>query len=276
MTIRFSISPCPNDTFIFAPLILGKIDTGDIRFEFHLDDVEALNKEALMGQSEVTKLSFNAFTRIYKEYQLLTSGAALGNNCGPLLIAKHPVSREQIHDVVIGIPGFNTTAYLLLKYAYGTHLNVREMLFSDIEQALLNDTIDAGIIIHENRFTYEKKGLHKIIDLGEHWEQATQSPIPLGGIVVRRDLPQVLKIKIDSLVTQSIRYAFENPEEHMPFIRSHAQEMEEDVMRAHIELYVNDFSVHPGGTGKKAIITLFKAAIPDFSEEATESLFVNM
>lgn len=276
MTLRFSISPCPNDTFIFAPLIHGKIDTGDIVFEFHLDDVEALNKEALMGQADVTKLSFNAFTQIYKQYQLLTSGAALGNNCGPLLIAKHPMTREQIDDAVIGIPGFNTTAFLLLKYAYGTHLNVREMLFSDIEQALLDDTIDAGIIIHENRFTYEKKGLHKIIDLGEHWEQATQSPIPLGGIVVRRDLPEVLKLKIDDLVTQSILYAFEHPEEHMPFIRNHAQEMEEDVMKAHIQLYVNDFSVHPGETGRKAIITLFKAALPDFYEEATESLFVNM
>lgn len=276
MTLRFSISPCPNDTFIFAPLILGKIDTGDINFEFHLDDVEALNKEALLGKADVTKLSFNAFTRIYNEYQLLTSGAALGNNCGPLLIAKKPVSRKQIHDVVIGIPGFNTTAYLLLKYAYGSQLNVREMLFSDIEQALLDDTIDAGIIIHENRFTYEKKGLHKIIDLGENWEQATKSPIPLGGIVVRRDLPKDLKIKIDELVTKSILYAFDHPEEHIPFIKSHAQEMEEDVMRAHIQLYVNDFSVHPGDKGREAIHTLFKSAIPDFSEADANTLFVSL
>jgi len=276
MELRFSISPCPNDTFIFAPLILGKIDTGNIRFTFHLDDVEALNKEAILGSVDVTKLSFNAFTKLYHQYQLLTSGAALGNNCGPLLISKRPLLQKKIKDAVIGIPGMNTTAFLLLKYAFGQDLNVREMLFSDIEQALLDEKIDAGIIIHENRFTFGKKGLVEIMDLGEHWEQATKSPIPLGGIVVRRNLPEEIKLKIDALVTQSIHYAFEHPDEHMPFIQSHAQEMEEEVMKSHINLYVNEYSIHPGETGRKAILTLFKEALPRFSEKEAETLFVNM
>jgi 1,4-dihydroxy-6-naphthoate synthase len=276
MKLRFSISPCPNDTFIFAPLILGKIDTGELQFEFHLDDVEALNKEAISGRADITKLSFNAFTRVYQQYQLLTSGAALGNNCGPLLISKRLLTEQEINEAIIGIPGINTTAFLLLKFAYGPDLKVQEMLFSDIEQSILDEKINAGIIIHENRFTYAKKRLVKIMDLGEHWEQTTKSPIPLGGIVVRRDLPLDIKLKVDELVTQSIRYAFANPEEHMPYIQSHAQEMEEEVMKAHINLYVNDYSVHPGETGLKAILTLFKAAIPTFSENETESLFVNM
>ena len=276
MKLRFSISPCPNDTFIFAPLILGKIDTGELQFEFYLDDVEALNKEALSDRADITKLSFNAFTRVYQKYQLLTSGAALGSNCGPLLISKRLLAKKEIHDAIIGIPGENTTAFLLLKFAYGVHLKVREMLFSDIEQAILDEKIDAGIIIHENRFTYAKKGLFKIMDLGEYWEQKTQSPIPLGGIVVRRDLPQDIKLKVDGLVTQSIRYAFAHPEEHMPYIRAHAQEMEEDVMKAHIHLYVNNYSVQLGETGRKAILTLFKSAIPNFSEKESESLFVNL
>lgn len=272
--ITLGFSPCPNDCFIFDAMIHGKIDTEGLQFEVVMEDVEALNKKAFKGELDITKLSFFAFAHLTKTYQLLNSGSALGNGCGPLLITNY---RLQITDykisnllpIAIGtaicnykiaIPGKYTTANFLLSLAFPEATNKMEMLFSDIEDAVLNGKADAGLIIHENRFTYEQKGLKKIIDLGEYWETLTNAPIPLGGIVVKRDLPNELKLKIDRVLRKSVEFAFANPKSSLNFVKANAQEMSEEVMYKHIGLYVNDYSIDLGKEGRKAIEILFDKA----------------
>ena len=274
MKLTFAFSPCPNDTFMFEPLVNSRIDLQGFEFTYILDDVENLNKSAIKGVHDITKLSFNAYTRLSDIYQLLTSGSALGNNCGPLLISKTHLGNLPIEKLKIAVPGFNTTAYLLLKYAFPNLENVQECLFSEIENAVASGEVDAGVIIHENRFTYTKKGLHKIIDLGEYWEIKTKSPIPLGGIAVKRSLPEEVKLKLNDILFQSIKFAFENPTSGIDFIKSNAQEMDEDVMFSHINLYVNDFSKDLGEEGKNAINVLFKTVFPAFTDLDLKNLFV--
>jgi 1,4-dihydroxy-6-naphthoate synthase len=274
MKLTLSFSPCPNDTFIFEPIVNRRIDTGDLEFETTLNDVEQLNKAAFSGLPDVTKLSFNAFTRLYDQYQMLNSGSALGRNCGPLLITLPEKMDSDVRKLRIAIPGYNTTAFLLLKYAFPKAEFFMETIFSDIENAVLEGRADAGVIIHENRFTFESKGLVKILDLGEHWESKTGSPIPLGGIAVKRSLPDHIKSKIDSIMAQSVRYAFSHPQSGLEYIREHAQEMDDKVMYAHINLYVNEFTKSLGTEGKNAVITLFRTVYPDFSDMESQDLFV--
>lgn len=260
MKLTLAYSPCPNDTFIFDALAHQKIDTEGLTFEIIHDDVESLNRNALEGNYDITKLSYHAYAYVSANYQLLTAGSALGRGCGPLMISKDDIPRSKIEFCLIGIPGKLTTANFLLSMAFPEAATKKEMVFNTIEDGLLNEVIDIGLIIHENRFTYLHKGLKKIIDLGEWWEQKYQLPIPLGGIVTRRDFDQDVKSKINRVLKRSVEYALANPAQTMDYVRAHAQEMEEAVMQQHIQLYVNDFSVDLGEEGKAAIEALYAVA----------------
>lgn len=261
MNFSLGFSPCPNDCFIFDALVHKKIDTQGVDFTVLMEDVEALNNRAFNQELDITKLSYHAFLYLTSHYALLNSGSALGFNCGPLLVkdSKHKI--ENLNNAIIAIPGKYTTANFLLSLAYPKATNKKEILFSDIEEAVLSHKVDAGLLIHENRFTFQQKGLEKIIDLGEFWESLIHTPIPLGGIVVKKSIDISLQKTIDSLIKQSVEFAFANPESCMPFVKQHAQEMSEEVMKKHIALYVNDFSIDLGNIGKNAIQLLFDKAI---------------
>ena len=245
MKLSLGFSPCPNDTFIFDALIHHKIDTEGLDFEVFYDDVETLNQKAMRGELDITKLSYHAFAYVADKYVLLDAGSALGFGVGPLLICKDDPetlrSKLTTHNsqLTIGIPGKYTTANFLLGLAFPNATNKVELVFSDIEDAVLDGRIDVGLIIHENRFTYQDKGLKKIIDLGDYWEKQTGCAIPLGGIVANRNLPLDIQHKINRILRRSVEFAFQNPKSGLEFIRSHAQEMSEEVMYKHIELYVN-------------------------------------
>lgn len=260
MKLSLGFSPCPNDTFIFDAMIHGKIDTEGLNFEVILGDVEELNQRAFRGDLDITKLSFHAFAHLIDTYCLLDAGSALGRNCGPLLIAKNSMTSAEIEAGTIAIPGKYTTANFLLSLAYPKAIQKEETLFSDIERNVLNGKVDAGLIIHENRFTYQDKGLVKLMDLGEFWESTTGMPIPLGGIVANRKLEAEVLETINRVLKRSVEFAFANPKSALPYIRQHAQEMEEAVMYAHIDLYVNDFSRDLGKEGKAAVQFLFDKA----------------
>lgn len=275
MKLTLGFSPCPNDTFIFDALVHHRIDNDGLEFDVQLADVEALNQQAFRGELDVTKLSFHAFAHLTETYQLLDAGSALGNNCGPLLIAGREMHKEELPGARIAIPGKYTTANFLLSLAYPESTNKYETVFSNIEQDVLDEKADAGLIIHENRFTYQEKGLIKIQDLGEYWEQSTGMPIPLGGIVVRRDLPEEVKKKMNRLLAESVRLARENPDQTRPYVREHAQEMKEEVMFQHIDLYVNEYTQDLGDRGRAAVRHLFKeAAKLDLIPPVEEPLFV--
>ena len=275
MKLTLGFSPCPNDTFIFDALIHHKIDTEGLEFEVFFNDVETLNQKAFNADLDITKLSFHAYAYAIKDYILLDAGSALGFGVGPMLICKKPHDLNN-PDLRVGIPGKYTTANFLLSLAYPHFKNKQEMVFSDIEQKLLNDEIDLGLIIHENRFTYQDKGLQKVQDLGEFWETETKSAIPLGGIVVKRSLPLEIQQKVNRLMRKSVEFAFENPKSALPFIKLHAQEMDENVMYQHIDLYVNKYSVDLGIEGKKAICTLFEQAFEKgIIAKVDQNLFLN-
>lgn len=262
MTLTLGFSPCPNDCFMFDAIVNRRIDLEGLDFDVHLADVEALNKAAFAGEADVTKLSYHAYAYCADRYVLLDAGSALGRNCGPLLISKQPLTQDDVRSgrLRIAIPGRYTTANFLLGLAFPNATDRTEVLFSEIEGALLADRFDAGLIIHENRFTYQAKGLRKIIDLGEFWEGETGAPIPLGGIVIRRSLPDEVKRAVNRLVRRSVEYAFANRAASLPYVREHAQEMREDVMYRHIDLYVNQYSVDLGADGRRAVDTLFARA----------------
>lgn len=267
MKLTIGFSPCPNDTFIFDALIHHKIDTEGLDFEVFYDDVETLNQKAFRGELDITKLSYHAFAYAVDKYVLLDAGSALGFGVGPLLICKDDAEelRERLNngdkEVKIAIPGKYTTANFLLGLAFPGATNKKELVFSDIENAVLDGRVDVGLIIHENRFTYQDKGLHKIIDLGDYWEKRTGCAIPLGGIVANRNLPADVQHKINRVIRKSVEFAFANPKSGLEYIRSHAQEMSEEVMYKHIELYVNQYSVDLGAEGKKAIRLMFDTAL---------------
>lgn len=274
MNLSLGFSPCPNDTFIFDALIHHKIDTEGLDFEVFYDDVETLNQKAFRGELDITKLSYHAFAYVTDQYVLLDAGSALGYGVGPMLISNNEISVSDLEnnpDYEIGIPGKYTTANFLLGLAFPNATNKQEIVFSEIEDALLDGKIDIGLIIHENRFTYQNKGLKKIIDLGDYWEKQTGCAIPLGGIVANRNLPIDVQHKINRVLKKSVEFAFANPKSGLDFIRSHAQEMSEEVMYKHIELYVNKYSLELGEEGRKAIKLLFdtaleKGIIPEIKE----------
>lgn len=257
-------------------MIHGKVDTEGLEFQPIIADVEELNQKAFAKALDITKLSYHAFAYLLEDYALLDAGSALGNNVGPLLIARRPMEEAEVIRARIAIPGKYTTANFLLSLAYPEAKNKTEMLFSDIEQAVLDGEAGAGLIIHENRFTYQDKGLIKIKDLGEFWESTTQMPIPLGGIVASRALPTEVQQAIGRVMARSVAFALDNPEEPKAFVRQHAQEMAEDVMYKHIELYVNDYTRSLGAKGKEAVQRLFDIAMARGVIPAREALlFVN-
>ena len=260
MKLRIGFSPCPNDTFIFDAMVNGKIDTGNLQFEPILEDVETLNQWALEGKLDITKLSFPAFFQSLNNYILLDAGSALGKGVGPLLVAAKPISDEPVivnkHAVVL--PGIHTTAHLLFSFAYPEATKKSFQIFSTIEETVLNTENTLGVIIHESRFTYASKGLHKLMDLGAHWEKIMKVPVPLGGIAIRRDIDNLIAKQVNQLIVKSLQYAWEHSPSISPFVKEHAQTMEPNVMQQHIDLYVNQFSLQLKEEGRNAITALYK------------------
>jgi 1,4-dihydroxy-6-naphthoate synthase len=266
MKLALAYSPCPNDTFIFGALINQLIDTEGLEFEVVMDDVESLNRAALKHKYPITKLSFGMYANVIGNYHLLSAGAALGRACGPLLISRQPIAEIKSSDAYrVAIPGKNTTANFLLNIFFPALTYKKEMLFSEIQPALIRNEIDLGLIIHESRFTYEKSGLYKVADLGELWENATGFPIPLGGIFIDQQLPLAISKKVNRLIKKSIEFARNNPDAIMPYVREHANEMDEGVMKQHIDLYVNNYSLNLGEDGKEAVRYLLTRAGKDKS-----------
>lgn len=253
MIYTLGFSPCPNDTFIFDALVNHKIDTGDFKFSVQLEDVETLNEMALNGKLDFTKISYGVLPMIAKNYKVLNSGSALGKGVGPLLISKAPVDFDEVENYTIAIPGENTTAHLLFSLAFPKAKNKIFKRYDEIEKSVLESEKVLGVIIHENRFTYMDKGLHKIVDLGNYWEEKTGLPIPLGGIVGKRNLDASILKRVDALIKKSIEYAFSNYPLITDYVKEHSQEMEPEVMKKHIDLYVNKFSINLGKEGKNAI-----------------------
>jgi 1,4-dihydroxy-6-naphthoate synthase len=251
-------SPCPNDTFIFDALVNHKIDTAGLQFETKLEDVETLNRWALESRLDISKVSYGVWPLIQKNYALLNSGGALGKGVGPLLISKEPVDDidSRMKELVVALPGEHTTANLLFSMAFPQASQVKYMLFSSIEEAVLNGEVDCGVIIHESRFTYAQKGLHKLMDLGDFWEQETEVPIPLGGVVMKKEIGMDVMTLVDDLIRRSLEFAFRNYPRLSDYVKIHAQEMDEGVMRQHIDLYVNDFTLDLGPEGRRAIARL--------------------
>lgn len=274
MTLTLGFSPCPNDTFIFDALVNKKIDTEGLEFEAQLEDVQTLNQWALQDRLDVSKISYGVLPLLMDRYDLLDAGGALGKGVGPLLISRSPKPLADIGNAVIAIPGEQTTAHLLFSLAFPNARNKRFMIFSDIEDAVLSGKVDCGVIIHENRFTYQKKGLTKLLDLGEFWEKETGAPIPLGGIVIRRNAPSSLPAKVNRLIRKSLEHAFTNYPALPDYVKEHAQEMDETVMRQHIDLYVNNYSLTLGRDGENAISTLLQTYTRLHNHEQTQPLTV--
>lgn len=259
-TLSLGYSPCPNDTFIFYALVHGKVKDQGISFKESLMDVETLNNLALKSEFDVTKVSFHAYLYLKDQYLLLNAGGALGRGCGPLLVAREPLVMEDLKGKRIAIPGILTTAFLLLRLynpAYGKNIIV--MPFHEILESVKSGIVDAGLIIHESRFTYPSYGLHEIIDLGRWWEKETGLPIPLGCIIIKREYSGIIK-DIEGLIRKSISFAYENREEVMPYIRENARELNDSVIERHIDLYVNKYSYDFGPDGKNAIRELLQRA----------------
>ncbi len=270
MKLTLGFSPCPNDTFIFDALVNNKIDTGEITFDVLLEDVETLNRLALNNELDITKLSYGAWPMVIDNYIILNSGSALGTGAGPLLISKNNITLNDIEKCIIAIPGENTTAHMLFSLAFPRAKNKIFLRYNEIEDYVLQTPDDnvAGVIIHENRFTYSDKGLIKIIDLGKFWEDETEFPIPLGGIVAKRTIAEDILMKVDNFIKQSIEYAYGNYPSLAKFVTINSMEMEENVMRKHIDLYVNNYSLNLGSKGREAIeqmLYIYKTNNPEFS-----------
>ncbi len=254
----FAFSPCPNDTFMFEAIVNNRIDLRGYDFDIHLDDVAQLNQSAAQSQFDISKISYNAYSLVSNQYQLLKSGSALGHNCGPMLIARNEIRKEDFQSCSVAIPGINTTANLLLSLAFPELTIKKEYVFSEVEDALMRGDVDLGLIIHENRFTYEERGLIKIQDLGEYWESTTKCPIPLGGIAIKRSIPQNIKEDMEAILRESIQFAFANKAIVQPYVSSHAQEMDIKVMQSHIDLYVNQQSIDLDVSAKQGIERLIQ------------------
>ncbi len=262
--VSLGYSPCPNDTFIFYALIHGKIDTDGLNFNEVLLDVETLNLKALNEELDLTKISYHAFGHLRKKYCLLRAGGALGKGCGPLVIAKKDYSMKDLQNRKIAVPGKLTTAYLLLQLYDPAFTidpsNFIEMPFHKIIGAVADEEVDAGLIIHESRFTYASYGLKAIVDLGQWWEKETGLPIPLGGIIAKHSLGSSLNQTVNDILKQSVQYAFANRSEPMNYIKDHSRELSGNVINQHIDLYVNNFSIDVGPEGEKAVNELIARA----------------
>ena len=261
MKLTLGFSPCPNDTFIFEAMVHGRVDTEGLEFDWFLADVEELNRRAVEGSVDITKMSFHAYARTAQKYLILDSGSALGRSNGPLVVSRRPVMPDELDDALIAIPGKYTTANLLFSIFCPGATRKREYLFSDIPGAVLSGEADAGLIIHETRFTFRSMGLTMVADTGAMWEKMTGLPVPLGGIVISRNIDPLVASKVERAIRRSIEYARSSPRESVDFIRQHARETDAEVTREHIKLYVNDFSLSLGEEGRRAIEKLFSVAL---------------
>jgi 1,4-dihydroxy-6-naphthoate synthase len=260
MILTLGFSPCPNDTFIFDAMVHGRIDTEGLEFDYFLTDVEELNKKALSADVDITKISYHAFAYVAQNYLILDAGSALGNRNGPLLISKNRIGISELPGLRIAIPGKYTTANLLFSIAWPEAATKNEYLFSDIEDALLKDEVDAGLIIHETRFTYYRRGLHKLADMGEYWETLTGLPVPLGAIVIKRSIPDDIALKVNRVVRRSLEHAYKDSFASYDFVSGNAREMDSTIMNNHIKLFVNEYTLNLGKKGREAIIELFRIA----------------
>ncbi len=276
-TLSLGYSPCPNDTFIFSPLISGKIDTNGLTFREILEDVETLNQMAIESRLDITKASFHAFGHLRDDYCLLRSGGALGKGCGPLVVARERIEMPDLRGKTIAIPGELTTAFLLLQiFDPELRRRVKIMPFNSIIESVKEGEADAGLIIHESRFTFQRAGLKKVIDLGDWWEKETGHPVPLGGILGRRRLGADLLRQVEILLRKSVEYAFAHRGESVSYIKQHAQELEDEVINRHIDLYVNDYSLGIGDSGERAIKELFRMAEGrGIIQSSNKSLFIS-
>lgn len=254
MKLTLGFSPCPNDTFIFDALVNKKIDAEGFDFEVVLEDVQTLNNWALEGRLDLSKISYGVLPLVTDDYVMLNSGGALGQGVGPLLIAKNEIKDLSIvNNFSIAVPGVNTTANMLFSFAFPNAKNKKFLVFDRIMAAVLNEEVDAGVIIHESRFTYKDRGLIKLMDLGDYWEQQTNAPIPLGGIIIKRSFGTGVQQELQRLIKRSIEYSLKNYPEISSYVSAHSQELSEDVMRKHIDLYVNDFSIDLKDKGRDAV-----------------------
>jgi 1,4-dihydroxy-6-naphthoate synthase len=260
MRLTLGFSPCPNDTFIFDAMVHGRIDTEGLEFDYFLTDVEELNKKALGADVDITKISYHAYAYVAQNYLILDAGSALGNRTGPLLISKKRIGISELKGLRIAIPGKYTTANLLFSIAWPEVVNKTEYLFSKIEDALLEEKVDAGLIIHETRFTYYRRGLHKLADMGEYWESLTGLPIPLGGIVIKRSIPEDIALKVNRIIRRSLEYAYKDSFASYDFVSGNAREMDSTIMNNHIKLFVNEYTLDLGDKGREAIVELFRIA----------------
>jgi len=260
MKLTLGFSPCPNDTFIFDAMVHGRIDTEGLEFDYFLADVEELNRRSFLGEVHITKVSYHAYAYIAENYLILDAGSALGHRNGPLLVSKRNIPEVELADASIAIPGRYTTANLLFSIAWPEAKKKTEYLFSDIPDAILNDEADAGLIIHETRFTYAKKGLMKLADMGEYWEKLTALPIPLGAIVINRSIPEDIALKVNRIVRNSLEYAYKDSFASYKFVSEHANDMDSTVMNNHIKLFVNEYTLDLGERGKNAIRGMFEIA----------------
>lgn len=256
-TYSLGFSPCPNDTYIFYALVNGMLKKTSAFYRESLKDVETLNRMAMRSILDITKLSYHALGHVLNSYILLSSGSALGRSCGPLLVTRAPINPLNLKSCRVAIPGRYTTAALLLRL-YSEFDHLVEMSFEKIMPAIKTGEVQAGVIIHEGRFTYKKYGLTEIIDLGRWWEEQTGLPIPLGGIAAKRDLGRAALAGIDADIRSSLEFSMEHPGSASDYVRIHAQEMENDVLEKHISLYVNEFSINLGADGIKAVDCLLK------------------
>jgi 1,4-dihydroxy-6-naphthoate synthase len=261
MKLTLGFSPCPNDTFIFDAMVHGRINTEGLEFEYFLADVEELNRRALKSKVDITKVSYHAYAYMAGEYLILDSGSALGHRNGPLLVSKRDIDSSELAQAKIAIPGKYTTANLLFSIAWPDSNNKKEYLFSDIPGVLLRDEAEAGLIIHETRFTYSKLGLIKIADLGEFWEKLTGLPIPLGAIVIKRNIPEDIALKVNRIIRKSLEYAYKDSFASYSFVSENANDMDSTVMNRHIKLFVNEFTLDLGARGKEAINEMFSIAV---------------
>ena len=260
MKLTLGFSPCPNDTFIFDAMVHGKVDTEGLEFSYCLADIEELNRRAFTGKPDITKINSFAYAFAATDYTILDSGSALGFGNGPLLVSRNKIDTGSLANARIAIPGKYTTANMLFSIAWPEAANKTEYLFSEIENVVLSGEADAGLIIHESRFTYQKKGLRKLADLGEFWEGMTGLPVPLGMIVINRRIPEETALAVSRIIQRSVEFAFEDPATSRDFVSENAREMEGEVMRKHIELYVNKFTINLGHEGRKAIAELYRIA----------------
>lgn len=258
MKLTLGFSPCPNDTFIFDAMVHGRIDTEGLEFDYFLADIEELNMKAFTGEPDITKMSFFAYAFVAGNYMILDSGGAMGYKNGPVLISKHGMDITRLADAHIAIPGKYTTANLLFSIAWPEVINKTEYLFSDIERAVLNDEVDAGLIIHETRFTYTSKGLHKIADMGEYWEKLTGLPIPLGTIVINRRIHSDVAQMVNRIIKRSLDYAYQDSLASYDFVKMNAQEMDSTVMNKHIKMFVNKYTLNLGREGRRAVSELLR------------------